>query len=68
MKRKKPARYVRIDRGYGCYSDYHTVKVIDEMQCRALFSSELKTCLLVELAGGERERVDYWEEIPAKTA
>lgn len=68
MPRKKPARYVKIDTGYGCQSIYETCKVLDERRCKGLFSDELQTDLLVELAGGERIWVSSWEEIPQKNA
>jgi hypothetical protein len=66
MPRKKPARYVKIDRGYGCNSIYETCRVVDERQYKGLFSEKLQTDLLVQLMGGERIWVSSWEEIPAK--
>jgi hypothetical protein len=60
---KKPKRYVRFDNGYGCHENWQTGRVIESRTCTALFSGETED-LLVEVAGGERKWISFWEEIP----
>jgi len=60
--KKKPARYVRVDNGYGPASHYETVRVIDERELTPLFEGGSTKELLVE-SGGERYWVAFWEEL-----
>jgi len=61
-------RRVRVDMGYGPAEHWITAKVIDERTCQSLFGDETTTSLLVEIPGGERTWVSYWNEIPEPNA
>ena len=56
-------RQVRVDMGYGPAEHWVTAKVIDERTCQELFGEGTRTDLLVELPGGERTWVSFWNEI-----
>lgn len=69
-KSKRPARCldrlfrrVRVDMGYGPAEHWVTAKVMDQRECQTLFGDGTTTDLLVELPGGERTWVSFWEEI-----
>jgi hypothetical protein len=49
--------------GYGPAEHWETAKVIDERTYQSLFGDGATTDLLVELPGGERTWVSFWEEI-----
>jgi hypothetical protein len=57
-------RWVRVDMGYGPAEHWVTGKVISERACQTLFGDGVTTDLLVELPGGERTWVSFWEETP----
>lgn len=63
-KAKQPARYVRIDIGYGPAEHWVTAKVCDQRTVSLLFGGE-SLDLLVETPGGERIWVSSWDELPA---
>jgi len=62
-KVRREVRQVRVDVGYGPAERWETVKVIDERACQSLFGEGTETDLLVELSGGERMWVSFWEEM-----
>lgn len=64
METENLDRLVQVDIGYGPAEHWVTGKVIGERTCQALFEDGTTTDLLVELPGGERTWVSFWEEIP----
>ena len=72
LKAKRPTRCldrrVRVDMGYGPAEHWVTAKVIDQQECQQLFGNGTRTELLVELLGGERTWVSFWEEISEQNA
>ena len=65
---RRPDRLVRVDMGYGPAEHWVTGKVIDEQTHQTLFGDGTTTDLLIELHGGERTWVSFWEEIPEPNA
>jgi hypothetical protein len=62
---KSKARYVQVDRGYGCAESWCRAKVIKSCVRKPLFPVPGEAdpeSLLVELLGGERIWVDFWKE------
>ena len=61
MSKKK--RFVNVDVGYDLWEHYIEVEVIESSMVKNLWDDGLREQLLVELPGGERINVDYWEEL-----
>lgn len=62
MPRKKQ-RYVMIDTGYDLHENWIHAKVISSQMVGRLFDDGQDESLLVEIPGGERIWVDFWQEI-----
>lgn len=56
-------RWVRVDMGYGLAECKVSAKVVSERKVSKLFEDGQSTDLLVEIPGGERVWVSFWEEI-----
>lgn len=59
MKTKN--RYVKVDLGYALAENWVIAKVIEERLCQNLFSEGTEKDLFVEIPGGERLWVRFWE-------
>ena len=64
MSKKAKPEYVRVDQGQGPAEHWMTARVIQRQICDDLFDQAKTTeRLLVELTGGERTWVDFWQPV-----
>lgn len=63
---RKPARFVMINNGYDMHDNWMRAKVISSRMVGRLFDDGQDENLLVEIPGGERMWVAFWEEIKEK--
>ena len=64
MSKKAKPEYVRVDQGHGPAEHWMTAKVILRQTCGDLFDpNKTNERLLVELPGGERTWVDFWQPV-----
>ena len=62
---KRIVRHVMIDQGYGPAECWVKAKVVDSQMTRDLFDDKKQNeQLLVEIPGGERVWVAFWNEMP----